>query len=110
MRIGVNTWVWVAPPTTANLEWLIPHVAAMGFDVIELPFESPGSFDYAHAAELIRAHGMSVTTVVAIGPDRDLIDPDPAVRANAAAYVQHCIRGAQMLGANTLAGPLYSAV
>jgi D-psicose/D-tagatose/L-ribulose 3-epimerase len=110
MQIGVNTWVWVAPPTTADLERLIPLVAQMGFDWIELPFELPGSFDEARAASLVREHGLGVSAVVAIGPDRDLIAEDAGVRADAVAYVRRCIEGAQRLGASTLAGPLYSAV
>jgi|HigsolmetaAR206D_1030411.scaffolds.fasta_scaffold13187_1 Sugar phosphate isomerases/epimerases len=110
MQIGVNTWVWVAPPTTSDLEWLIPQIAAMGFNLVELPFEVPNSFNYARARELADTHGLAISTVVAIGPDRDLISPDPAVRADAVAYVRHCIEAAHQLGSRILAGPLYSAV
>jgi hypothetical protein len=39
MKIGVNTWVWVAPLTTSELEWLVPHIKSMGFDWIELALE-----------------------------------------------------------------------
>ena len=39
MRFGVNTWVWVSPLTDKELEWLVPHIAELGFDWIELPLE-----------------------------------------------------------------------
>jgi D-psicose/D-tagatose/L-ribulose 3-epimerase len=45
-----------------------------------------------------------------MGPDRDLIHPEEAVRANGAAYLRHSIEAAQTLGAPNLVGPLYSAV
>jgi D-psicose/D-tagatose/L-ribulose 3-epimerase len=110
MRFGVNTWVWVAPLTTAALEELLPRVAAMGFDWIELPLETIGDLDYARAAELISARGMGVSACAAMSPERDLIHPDEAVRANGAAYIRACVDAAQMLGAPILAGPIYSAV
>ena len=38
-QIGVNTWVWTSPLTTAEFGRLAPHVSGMGFDLIELPIE-----------------------------------------------------------------------
>jgi D-psicose/D-tagatose/L-ribulose 3-epimerase len=46
----------------------------------------------------------------AIGPDRDLIHPDAAVRAEGMAYVRHAIAAAAQVGAGNLIGPLYSSV
>ena len=45
-----------------------------------------------------------------MGPDRDLIHPDEAIRNNGMAYVRHCIDAAKTLGAANVVGPLYSAV
>jgi D-psicose/D-tagatose/L-ribulose 3-epimerase len=110
MKIGVNTWVWTSPLTNDELARLVPHVAHLGFDWIELPIETPGDFDYAMAASLVRDYGLGVSAVVAMGPDRDLIHPDAAIRENGMDYVRHCITAAQTMGATTLAGPIYSAV
>src|SRR3982751_2418717 len=44
MKIGVNTWVWSAPLTTDEFARLAAHVAGMGFDLIEVPIETPGDF------------------------------------------------------------------
>lgn len=110
MRFGVNTWVWVSPLTDADLAKLVPHIKQMGFDWIEVPLEGFNDFDYAKAAQLIRDHDLGVSTVAAMGPDRDLIHPDSAIRENATKYLRHCIEAAQTLGSPSVAGPLYSAV
>ncbi|MFN8493727.1 MAG: sugar phosphate isomerase/epimerase family protein [Caldilineaceae bacterium] len=110
MKLGVNTWVWVSPLTTVALETLVPEVKNLGFDWIEFPIESPGDFDYARAGALVRAHGLGVSVAAAIGPDRDLIHPDKAIRDNGIAYVRQVIEAAHTIGAINVIGPLYSAV
>ncbi|RME82625.1 MAG: sugar phosphate isomerase/epimerase, partial [Caldilineae bacterium] len=110
MRFGVNTWVWTSPLTTDELRTLAPKVANMGFDWIEIPLESLDDLDYGEAAAIIRDHGLGVSCCAAMGPDRDLIHPDPAIRENGMEYVRGAIRATQTLGATNLVGPLYSAV
>jgi D-psicose/D-tagatose/L-ribulose 3-epimerase len=108
MQIGVSTWVWTSPATTAVLETLLPHIAELGFDVIELPVEEIGQFDVARVGELARAHGLAVSICAVIGPGRDLLIPGEAERG--IAYLRGCIEIAQALGSPTVAGPFYSAV
>jgi D-psicose/D-tagatose/L-ribulose 3-epimerase len=108
MRLGVSTWVWTSPATTEVLETLLPHIAALGFDVIELPIEEVGQFDVARVGELARAHGLEVSVCAVIGPGRDLLLAGEAERG--IAYLRSCIEVAQTLGSPTVAGPFYSAV
>jgi D-psicose/D-tagatose/L-ribulose 3-epimerase len=82
----------------------------MGFDWIEVPIEGLNDFDYASAAKLIADHGLGVSVVAAMSPDRDLIHSDSALRDNGADYIRHCVDAAHTLGASSVAGPLYSAV
>jgi D-psicose/D-tagatose/L-ribulose 3-epimerase len=110
MRFGINTWVWASPLSDAQLPGLVSNIAALGFDWIELPIEMPGEFDYGRAGALIREQGLGVSVASAFGPDRDLISPDEAIRANAAAYIRHCVDAAHAIGATNLIGPMYSAV
>jgi len=110
MKFGVNAWVWIAPMTTEGLAQVVPHVAEMGFDLIEVAIEEPGGYDYARTGDVIHDHDLGVSVVAAMGPDRDLIHPEKEIRDNGVAYVRHCIEAAQALGATNLAGPLYSAV
>jgi D-psicose/D-tagatose/L-ribulose 3-epimerase len=108
MQLGISTWVWTSPATTAVLETLLPHIAALGFDVIELPIEEVGQFDVKRAGELAREHGLAVSVCAVIGPGRDLLLPGEAERG--VAYLRSCIEVAQQLGSPTVAGPFYSAV
>ncbi|HKP15255.1 MAG TPA: sugar phosphate isomerase/epimerase [Gemmatimonadaceae bacterium] len=108
MQLGISTWVWTSPATTAVLETLLPHIAALGFDVIELPIEEVGQFDVKRAGELAREHGLDVSVCAVIGPGRDLLLPGEAERG--VAYLRSCIEVAQQLGSPTVAGPFYSAV
>lgn len=110
MQFGINTWVWESPLSDERIAKLVPTVAAMGFDMIELPIETPGEFDYARAANLIRNHNLAVSVVAAMSPDRDLVHPDQSIRANGANYLRHCVDAAEQLGATNLVGPLYAAV
>jgi D-psicose/D-tagatose/L-ribulose 3-epimerase len=110
MKFGVNAWVWIAPITTEGLAQVMARVAEIGFDLIEVPIENPGAFDYGRTADVIRDHNLDVSVVAAMGPDRDLIHPEREIRDNGVAYVRHCIEVAQTLGGTNVAGPLYSAV
>lgn len=110
MKFGVNTWVWTAPLTTERLEDLVPKVAGMGFDMVEFPLEGIGDFDYDRARTLTAEYGLSASTCAAMGPDRDLVHPDEAVRKNGVAYLRQAIEATQQVGATNLVGPIYSAV
>lgn len=108
MQLGISTWVWTSPATTEVLESLLPHIASLGFEVIELPIETVGQFDVGRIGELARAHGLDVSICAVIGPGRDLLvagEADEGVR-----YLRSCIDVAQTLGSPTVAGPFYSAV
>jgi D-psicose/D-tagatose/L-ribulose 3-epimerase len=108
MQIGVSTWVWTSPATTAVLETLLPHIAELGFDVVELPVEEVGQFDVSRVGELARAHGLAVSICAVIGPGRDLLIPGEAEQG--IGYLRSCIEIAQALGSPAVCGPFYSAV
>jgi D-psicose/D-tagatose/L-ribulose 3-epimerase len=110
MKLGVNTWVWTSPLTTDEFSRLAAHIASLGFDLVEVPIETPGEFDYARVGEIAREHGLGVTVCAAMSPDRDLIHADDGIRTNGMSYVRHCIEAAYTMGSSRLCGPLYSAV
>jgi D-psicose/D-tagatose/L-ribulose 3-epimerase len=45
MNIGINAWVWIAPVTTSSFIELVPKVAKMGFDSIEVPIDGLDDLD-----------------------------------------------------------------
>jgi len=110
MQIGINAWVWIAPVSTDSFVELVPKVAEMGFDWIEVPIDGLTDLDYEVAGQVIAEHGLGCNVCVAIGPDRDLIHPDQAIRDNGVAYVRHCIDAVKTLGGTNVGGPLYAAV
>jgi D-psicose/D-tagatose/L-ribulose 3-epimerase len=111
MDYGVNTWVWEAGLTTKKIEDLVPKVAGMGFDVIELPIAEVDAVDFERVDELLDQFELDATLCAVFGPDRDFIHPDdPEKRTNAINYVRGCVEGAGTLGADRLGGPMYSAV
>ncbi len=80
MQFGVNAWVWTSPLTTKELESLAPKVAGMGFDWIEIPLEGLDDLEPSRGKAIVRDHGLGVSTCAAMGPDRDLVHPDPAIQ------------------------------
>lgn len=108
MKLGINTWAWTSPATTEKLETLIPHVAELGYDAVELPVETPGDFDVVRARSLAEAYGLEISICGVIGAERDLLLPE--TRAQGADYLSTCIEIAEAAGSPTLVGPFYSAV
>jgi D-psicose/D-tagatose/L-ribulose 3-epimerase len=107
--VGVNAWVWVSPPTDARLAALAPRVRGWGFDLLELPIETPGDWDPARTAELLDGLGLGASICVAMGPGRDLT-ADAATVAATQAYLRACVAAAATVGARAVAGPLYTPV
>ncbi|MFE7631647.1 sugar phosphate isomerase/epimerase family protein [Kocuria sp. NPDC057446] len=104
--IGVNTWVWESPLTDATLPPLLAKIAAMGFDVVELPLENAGDL----TAEAVRdaLGGLRPWVVGAMAPGRELVLADEAVIARTQRYLSACIRLAREIGAPAVCGPFYA--
>jgi D-psicose/D-tagatose/L-ribulose 3-epimerase len=108
--LGVNTWVWVSPLTDENIVELLERIAGWGFDSVELPLEYAGAISDDVAVETLTATGLTPYIVGAMAPGRDLVRTDPeSVRATQD-YLRELVRFASVVGAPTVAGPLYSAV
>lgn len=110
MKFGVNSWIWVSPLTTDEIARLAPLAASLGAEWFEVPLEDPALIDARRAAPILRDLGLGVSICAAMGPDRDLIHPDSAIRDNGMAYLRTAIDMVQQLGGANVAGPLYSAV
>lgn len=111
MRFGASTWIWVAPLTTVKLVELAPRVRRLGFDWIEIPIDETDAIDYQTARQVIADNGLGVSVcIVYSSPQRDLLLPDPKMRASAMAYVRHCIDATQTMGGTIALGPHYAEV
>jgi D-psicose/D-tagatose/L-ribulose 3-epimerase len=105
--LGVNTWVWTSPLTDATLPDVARTAAAMGYEAIELPVESPGDWDPAAARDLLAELGLAPYVVGAMAPGRDLVDA--ASIESTQTYLKHCLGVAETLGARIVAGPFTAA-
>ena len=88
----------------------MPLARSLGAEWFEVPLEDTTLIDYERAGQVIRDHGMGVSVCAAMGPDRDLIHPDAAIRDSGMAYLKHCVDAVRKLGGTNVAGPLYSSV
>ena len=79
MKLGINTWVWVSPFTTAELH-LLDKVARMGYDLIEIAVEDPAAIDAGALKRKLAETGLGVTLCGAFGPMRDISNMDPEPR------------------------------
>ena len=104
-EIGVNTWVWVSPPTDAALDRLVPFVASLGFDAIELPVENPGDWSPSHARELIDEHGLAATACLVMPPGRELGAADADTVAATQDYLRQALDAAAAIGSRVLSWP-----
>lgn len=110
MKFGVNTFVWVSPCTTAAVNDLAPKVKSMGFEVLELAIETPDLIDVPLVRSILVENQLEAIICGAFGADRNLASSDPIIRENAQSYILRLIEFAHFLGAETVCGPMYSAV
>ncbi|GLB68062.1 sugar phosphate isomerase/epimerase family protein [Arthrobacter mangrovi] len=106
--IGVNTWVWQSPLTDAGLPPLLDHIAALGFDAVELPLENAGDFSAAAVRGALERTGLKPFIVGAMAPGRELLLADEPTIAATQEYLRACIRMAHDVGAPAVCGPFYS--
>lgn len=105
--VGVNTWVWESPLTDASASRLLPRIAAMGFDAVELPLENIGDLSAAGVRDALS--GLQPYVVGAMAPGRDLVNADRATITETQRYLSACIQLAHDVGAPAVCGPFYSA-
>ncbi|KTR86951.1 sugar phosphate isomerase/epimerase family protein [Leucobacter chromiiresistens] len=101
--LGVNTWVWTSPLDDASLLAIAERARRIGYELLELPVETPGDWSPALAAERLASLGMGARVVGAMGEGRDLLDDRH--RASTQAYLRHCVDVAVAVGSPTVAGP-----
>jgi sugar phosphate isomerase/epimerase len=98
LPVGACTWIY----GQESLDETLGRIAAAGCDGVELQGE-PARWTPADVRRLLARHGLSPLALTASCkvPEtrRDLAHPDPAIRAEAVAYVVDCLRFAADVGA-----------
>ena len=110
MKFGINSFVWVSPFTTEAAEGIADKVKQLGFDILEIAVEDPDKIDVQKVNKIIKEKGLDVVVCGAFGPSRDMASKDPAIINNAKEYIMWLVDAAKVLGAQVVAGPMYSYV
>jgi D-psicose/D-tagatose/L-ribulose 3-epimerase len=109
MRYGINTLLWTAGFDASHLD-LLPRLREKGFDGVEI-----ARFDFAEfpAAQIRRAcerEGLQTTLCTALTGRSSLLSADQDTRRRTREHLRAAIETAANTGADTLAGPMCSAV
>jgi len=106
--IGANLWIWDSPVTTDVVRKRAPLVAAMGFDLVEIPLENVGDWTPEGVTGALGEAGLVASVCAVMAPGRDLTSDDAATVASTHEYLRACISAATGIGAGIVAGPMYS--
>ena len=108
-KFGVNLLLWADKFDRETVD-LIPKVAEMGFEGVEIPIFDPDTVDIPHTQAALKSTGLEAIGCNIMGPDRNPIDEDPEIRETGKAYLKRAIEIIAELGGDTFVGPMYSAV
>jgi D-psicose/D-tagatose/L-ribulose 3-epimerase len=108
-KFGVNLLLWADKFDRESVA-LIPKVADMGFEGVEIPIFAPSTVDIPHTQAALQATGLQAIGCAIMGPDRDPINEDAAIRENGINYLKSCVEIIAALGGDLVVGPMYSAV
>jgi D-psicose/D-tagatose/L-ribulose 3-epimerase len=109
MKLGVNTFIWSAEFSRAQL-LLLPRIKEHGFDGVEVPMFDPADFPAAEIRDGVARNGLECTVCSIIPGGRSLISEDAEVRRRTRQHLRDAIEATAEAGARVIDGPLYSPV
>src|SRR6266542_2168484 len=107
VRLGINLMAWAGSVGEAELG-LLPGIAEMGYDGVELPIFAPEAVDARAVRAALERTGLACTVSSAVPRGASLITP--AERLSGSVYLQRVIETAAACGATIVCGPLYAPV
>ncbi len=109
-RLGLNTFLYASPFTTAYAPALFAKLKKWGFETVEIPVEALEHIDPAKVKAAAAKAGLKIGSICAcMGPGRDFRG-SAADQKTAVEYVRGLIDQAVALGCPSIIGPLYSVV
>lgn len=110
VKLGVSTWLWTSPFSSADAAPLFSKIAKMGYDFVEIAVEDPSLIDVSQIKQELKNNNLGVAICGAFGPSRDLTNDSPAIVQTGIDYIKTCLDICAELEVNFFAGPMYSAV
>lgn len=108
MRFGICLYLWTTDLTDDHLH-LIGDMKRLGYDGVEVPLSSANTSDYRRIRQVLDDEGMTCTTIINVGADKDTVSADPVVRRAALDELKFGIETSQLLGSQVMAGPYQCA-
>jgi D-psicose/D-tagatose/L-ribulose 3-epimerase len=108
-KYGVNLLLWADKFDRETVD-LIPKVAEMGFDGVEIPIFDHATVDIPLTKAALRDTNLHPIGCAIMIQDRNPIHEDVTIRENGKDYLKRSIEVLAELGGDTLVGPVYSAV
>ncbi len=109
VRYGLNVLVYTAGFSKEELE-LIPKVADMGYDGVEILFGDLSVPDASATRAALERSDMGMTACCVMTDDANPCSDDPAIREAAVARLKKMIDMTSEMGGEAIAGPLYAPV
>lgn len=109
MKVGMNLLLWTAAADKQHVP-LLKSIKQWGFDGVELPMFSLDGSPWRDLSSVLDDLGLGRTVVAVLPPGANLIGEGPAERGAAVDFLKGCVDKSAELGAETVAGPLYSPV
>lgn len=106
-KIGIHSFVWSATTTETILD-ILPTVAALGYDGIELPLLAPGMLNADRIRTAVDSLGLACTTSSALPRGLSLIDR--STRDEAINWLEQVVQDAIALQSSILCGPLLAPI
>lgn len=110
VELGVSTWLWTSPFSTADAPELFAKIAKLGYRVVEIAVEDSSLIDAKQIGNALADHGLRGIVCGAFGPTRDLTSDDKTLQQTGMDYIETCLDISEAIGAKFFAGPMYSAV
>ncbi len=109
VRYGLNLLVYTAAFPADQLD-LIPKVAEMGYDGVEIPFTDLDVLDAPATRRACEAAGVGLTSCCVLAPGESLCGEAPEQRAAGLERLRRMIDLTAEMGGCVMAGPLYAPV
>jgi D-psicose/D-tagatose/L-ribulose 3-epimerase len=109
IKFGVNTFLWTENFGSKDFG-LLPSIRSHGFDGIEVSLIHTQQFEASAIRSALTEHGLGCTVCAVLPSGLSLIAEDSATRNRALAHLKDCIKLTADVGAELIAGPLYSPV
>jgi len=107
VRYGLNLLVYTAAFTKDKID-LIPKVADMGFDGVEIPYNDLSLLDTAATKAALQKAKMGMTACCVMMPGTNPCSPDADERKKGIARLKQMVDLTAEMGGEAIAGPLYS--